>query len=427
MPNSLKTAFLIAFILRSCQAKIFNFREEKRLPLRMFLGLDKEKGIQLMLVCWSQFLFSCSFNMPIPEFPEYLSKMGGQDYIGLIIALFTLMAGLSRPFSGKLADSIGRIPVMIFGSLVCVVCSLLYPVLLSVSGFLLLRFFHGLSTGFLPTGSSTYVADIIAPVYRGQAMGVLGLSSSLGLFVGPALGSLVTNFYGLDFMFYLSAFCGLISIVISLAIKETLPEKNTFSWRMLHISRKELLEPRVFAPSIVTFLLYAAYGASLTLIPYVSTEVGLSNKGIFFTWFTVGSVGIRVLAGKIPDKYGRVPTLKAASWIMLLSMIAIALTDSSLLFLIAAVVYGISTGLFTPSVAAWTVDLAEEKYRGRAMATMYIAMEAGIGLGALSSGMLFEAGQGQSAVAFLVMGMLALLAYIYLQIIYPFQLEKMKG
>ena len=110
-------------------------------------------NFQFGLLCVSNFLFSASFNMMIPELPDYLTKLGGAEYKGLIIALFTLMAGISRPFSGKLTDTIGRVPVMIFGSLVCVVCSLLYPVLTSVAGFLLLRFFHGFSTGFKPTAT----------------------------------------------------------------------------------------------------------------------------------------------------------------------------------------------------------------------------------------------------------------------------------
>ena len=67
--------------------------------------------------------------MLIPELPAYLSAMGGANYKGLIIALFTLTAGLSRPFSGKLTDTIGRVPVMAVGSLVCFVCGFLYPVL----------------------------------------------------------------------------------------------------------------------------------------------------------------------------------------------------------------------------------------------------------------------------------------------------------
>ena len=159
---------------------------------------------QFLLLCLSHVLFAGSFNMIIPELPAYLTSLGGGDYKGLIIALFTLTAGLSRPFSGKLTDTVGRVPVMIFGTLVCVCCSLLYPLLTSVAGFLLLRLFHGFSTGFKPTASSAYVADI-APVYRrGEAMGILGVSMNMGASIFPPVGSWLAGAFSLNAMFFAS-------------------------------------------------------------------------------------------------------------------------------------------------------------------------------------------------------------------------------
>src|SRR5687767_15982473 len=95
-------------------------------------------GLQFWLLCLSSFLFFASFNMIIPELPSYLTSLGGAEYKGLIISLFTLTALVSRPFSGKLADKIGRVPVMVCGPIVCVICSAVYPLVSSVGGFLLL-------------------------------------------------------------------------------------------------------------------------------------------------------------------------------------------------------------------------------------------------------------------------------------------------
>jgi hypothetical protein len=40
--------------------------------------------------------------MIIPELPAYLTSIGGADYKGLIISLFTLTAGISRPLAESL-------------------------------------------------------------------------------------------------------------------------------------------------------------------------------------------------------------------------------------------------------------------------------------------------------------------------------------
>jgi MFS family permease len=121
------------------------------------------------LMCLSSFLFFMSFNLLLPELPDHLTRLGGGEYKGFIIALFTLTAGLSRPFSGKLADTVGRIPVMVFGSLVCFVCGFFYPFALTVAGFMGLRLLHGFSTGFKPTGTAAFIADIVPMERRGEA------------------------------------------------------------------------------------------------------------------------------------------------------------------------------------------------------------------------------------------------------------------
>src|SRR5215211_5262011 len=167
-------------------------------------SVESKYTLKFWLLCASSFLFSSSFNMLIPELPAYLSSLGGSGYKGYIIGLFTVTAGLSRPFSGRLSDTIGRVPVMIIGLFVCAVCSLLYPLLSTVAGFLMLRLFHGFSTGFKPTATAAYIADVIPFSRWGEAMGIHGLCFSTGLAIGPAIGSLITAYYSINVLFYCS-------------------------------------------------------------------------------------------------------------------------------------------------------------------------------------------------------------------------------
>src|SRR5258708_24395141 len=181
---------------------------------------------QFWLLCVSALLFFASFNMIILELPEFLTKLGGAEYKGLIISLFTLTAMLSRPFSGKLADRLGRKPVIIFGGVVCLICSLFYPWLTTLYGFFILRIFHGFSTGFSPTGVSAYVSDVIPAERRGEAMGFIGTAGALGMACGPAIGGGVANQLGLNLVFYLSSVFALVAIVIPLLLKHTFKHQH---------------------------------------------------------------------------------------------------------------------------------------------------------------------------------------------------------
>ncbi|WP_200976078.1 MFS transporter [Echinicola sp. 20G] len=370
--------------------------------------------LRFLQLCLSSFLFFASFNMIIPELPAYLSSLGGEDYKGLIISLFTLTAGLSRPFSGKLTDKIGRVPVMIFGASVCLFVSLLYPLISGVAGFLCLRFFHGFSTGFTPTGISAYVADIVPFNRRGEAMGLQSLFSSLGMAAGPAMGGFIADLYGITSLFYGSSVVALIAILLLVRLKETVEDKEAFHLSQIKLKKEEIFEKRVFAPCFVLFFSYLSFGIVLTIIPDFSEHLNISNKGIFFAVFTLSSLIIRILAGRASDKYGRIPVLKAATLCLALAMMAIALSESKEMLLLSGILFGFAIGMTSPTIAAWTIDLSLPEFRGRGLATMYIALEAGIGIGALASGWIYANEHQNFPLAFMIGCTGALIAMLFL-------------
>lgn len=352
--------------------------------------------------------------MLIPELPAYLSSLGGAEYKGLIIGLFTVTAGISRPFSGKLTDTIGRVPVMAVGSIVCFVCGFLYPMLATVWGFLFLRLIHGFSTGFKPTATAAYVADIIPPSRWGEAMGIHGLCFSTGMAIGPAIGSAITAAYSINAMFYCSSAFALLSIVILMRMKETLPDKRRFEAAHLTLSKGEIIEKQAMPAAIVTFLTYFGYGAIVTLIPDWSDNLDVGNKGLFFMTFTIASVSIRLVAGKVSDQYGRVKMLKISIVILVISLILIGRAENSFQLLAASVVYGFGSGILSPAISAWTVDLSHPERRGKATATMYIALEAGIGLGAVIAGWMFQDVMEMVPWVFYLCAGIALMGLVYL-------------
>ena len=392
MANRLLRQLLICFLMK--QHSIYNF--------------------QFWLLCLSSYLFFVSFNMIVPELPRYLTSLGGEEYKGLIISLFTLTAGLSRPFSGKLTDKIGRIPVMIFGSTVCFVMGFIYPVISSVAGFLLLRFLHGFSTGFKPTGTTAYLADLVPLARRGEAMGVLGISGSLGMASGPTIGNALARNFSLDVMFYCSSIAAVLSILVLIGMKETLEQREKFRPAMLRIYPNEIIEPRVIPACVVLMLTAFSFGTILTVIPDFSDYLGVTNRGVFFSIFTVASLFIRIIAGRASDIYGRVPILRMAAFVLAAGMTLIGFADSTNTFYAGALLFGIGNGMSVPTIFAWAVDLSDEKHRGKGMATVFIALEIGIGVGALVSGWLYNNQPGNFPITFWVPALLCLVGMIYL-------------
>lgn len=371
-------------------------------------------SLNFILLCLSSLFFSASFNMLIPELPSYLSTIGGAEYKGLIIALFTLTAGISRPFSGKLTDTVGRVPIMAVGSTICFICGFLYPVLSTVSGFLFLRLLHGFSTGFKPTATAAYIADIIPQARWGEALGIHGLCFSTGMAIGPAIGSTISTYFSIDILFYSSSLLAFLSIAILLNLKETLVKKQKFEISILKLTRHDIIDRQVLPAAIVTLLCYFAYGSILTLIPDWSQHIGIANKGLFFMVFTISSLFIRFIAGKTSDKYGRIKVIKVGLIILIISLLMIGWVQSMPGLLFGSAIYGIATGILSPATNAWTVDLSHPEHRGKAMATMYIALEAGIGLGALLSGWFYQDNMHRVPLLMYGSAVIALIAFLYL-------------
>lgn len=352
--------------------------------------------------------------MIIPELPEYLTNLGGAEYKGLIISLFAITAMISRPFSGKLSDTIGRKPVMMCGSIVCLVCSFIYPILTSVAGFFILRFIHGFSTGFTPTGQTAYISDIIPAERRGEAMGLLGTAGAVGMASGPAIGGMLANRAGLDVMFYCSSAFALISVLIITGMRETLQTKQSFRLSHLSVRSKDIFEPSVWVPCCIMTLCAYSYGALFTVIPDFGEHVGIRNKGLLFSCLTVASLLVRLVGGKASDIYGRKAVLRISTVVMVVAMLIIATSVTSSQLIIGVSLYGFAQGVTSPTLLAWATDLSPENRKGRGVSSLYIFMEFGIGMGAFLSGLVYGNDAGHFDDTFLLCGLLAGFAFIFL-------------
>lgn len=378
-----------------------------------FFVLRLNFPISFWLLNLSTLLFFFSFNIIIPEMPDYISSLGGADKKGHIIGLFTIAAALSRPISGKLADSIGRLPVMYFGGIVSILVSFFYPIFGSVLGFLTLRTLHGLSTGFLPTGNVAFLSDIIPKERRGQAMGISGIMNNLGFMGGNALSSLIVEQFGVNGLFYVSGLLALASVAIFIKMKESLEDTQRFKLKMLVVKKDDVYDHRAFQPAMVMFLTTMSFGAILTLIPDYSKGLGIMNKGLYLSVTTVSTILVRIWGGKLSDKIGRLKATMIGTACWILCTLSLVTLDHTMFF-VSAVLMGCATGMNAPSLFAWAVDVADGLRAGRVMATLFIAMELGITMGAFGSAWIYGNDFQQLRIVFAALAMINVIAIGFL-------------
>jgi len=354
-----------------------------------------------------------SFNLILPELNEFITDIGGGDQKGLIIALFAITALISRPFSGKLSDTIGRKKVMYIGMGVAVVVSLLYPLFTSVGLFLYLRLMHGFSAGFLPTGATALVTDILPPEKRGVGMGLWGVFISLG-FGGQAIGSIIRTEFGMTFLFITAACFAIASGILISFLKETLPNPIKFKWSLLKVTWQDVFEPSVIPAAIVMFIATFSTGIVLALTPDMSTFFDIQNKGWFLGFYAFSTIFIRLFASGLSDKIGRRKTLIFGLSLMVICMALVALSTEWKMYTFAAVLFGISTGISSPTLMAWTADLSHKSRRGVGAGTLFIALEFGIMFGSTSTMFTYDNSLASIPYAFGAGAIMAIIGVLYL-------------
>ena len=363
------------------------------------------------------FFFMTSFNLILPELNNYISILDGADKKGLIITLFTISAAISRPFSGKLADTIGRKKVIYLGIICSFLVLLIYPFSFSVFFFLTLRFLHGFSAGFAPTGATALLTDLIPEKSRGHAMGIWGTFISLGIGVGQTLGSWIYLSFGFTILFLIGALFSLIAFILVFWIKETLVNQQKFNFKLLRISWKDVFEPNVLPAAFVMLLSAMCSGMIFVLTPDLSTYLGISNKGFFFGIYVIATILIRLLTSSLSDRIGREKTLLIGCFILVISMLLVGTSNSIVSYIFAAIIFGIATGITSPTMFAWTADLSHVDRRGVGAGTMFIALEFGIMFGALLTLASYDSTKSTIFITFLIGAIMATIACIYLIVI----------
>lgn len=351
------------------------------------------------IMCLGAMSFFLSFNLILPELNAELRSRGGADYIGWLIPAFSFSALIARPFSGWITDNLGRKVAMIGGCLFCIVAGCFYPWVGTATGFLVVRAIHGFSTGFTPTGFTAFTADVVEESHRGRAMGWQGMFNNLGTTIGYALGALIAQYCGIDWMYYVSAALATTAWMMFMQLPETRMESHR---RKFKFSLSQLFYWPAWKPSLIMFLVCISLGSILTVMADFTLALGYANKGLFLSIYIGVSLLFRLVSGRVSDLLGRAWSTAIGTFSQVLSMailgyMAIELNHQTMTgckdcatlgfgwFGLAAVFYGIGQGFNAPSLFAWASDTAAAQHRGRALAMLFMFLELGIIVGGLTA------------------------------------------
>ncbi len=371
----------------------------------------------IMLMVGNLFVFM-SFQMLIPTLPPYIKSIGASGLeIGLVTALFSIGAVLSRPFIGFLLEYKARKPLVLIGAIALLAITIVYPLSSVVVIFLLFRFIHGLAWGWSTTVNGTAAVDVVPNSRLGEGMGYFGLSVTIGMIIAPSLGIFLYQVTSFTNLIYISSALGIIAILLLSIVHYQTPEavqktrKEDLSFSYLG----SLIEKSSWFPAFITIIVTFGYGSIVTFIVIFGEERGIDQIFLFYLFNAIMASLSRPIAGKWFDQRGPKGLVLLCTFLTFIGMWVLSFAHSNLFIILSGILFGVGFGSLIPTLQSWTLSMTPPHRRGVANGMFFSSIDLGIGLSGLVFGVLAQfvetAALFQISSGFLILGMIVTFFY----------------
>lgn len=154
------------------------------------VGLRSDRGPVLLSLMMSTSLVALDSTIIATAIPSIVDDLGGFTQFPWLFSVYLLAQAVSVPIYGKLADLVGRKPIMLLGIALFLVGSILCGLAWNMTALIVFRAIQGLGAGAVQPMSITIAGDIYTLTERARAQGYLASVWGMSAVVGPALGGL---------------------------------------------------------------------------------------------------------------------------------------------------------------------------------------------------------------------------------------------
>jgi EmrB/QacA subfamily drug resistance transporter len=136
--------------------------------------------------------------------PSIVKDLGGFALFPWLFSVYLLAQAVSVPVYAKLADTVGRKPLMLLGIGLFLTGSILCGLAWSMPALIVFRAVQGLGAGAVQPMSITIAGDIYTVAERARAQGYIASVWGLSSVVGPALGGLFSQLNAWRWIFFVN-------------------------------------------------------------------------------------------------------------------------------------------------------------------------------------------------------------------------------
>ena len=344
------------------------------------------------------------FATVVPLLPLYLKERLGASatLVGLVVATFAAVETLFKTAWGSVADRIGRRPVIIWGLVLSSTAPLLMTLLRSAWLFVPLRLIDGIGSAALWPAAAAVMADRTTGAERATAMGTLNMCFLSGLAIGPSLGLFVSGFTGSYYLgFYLASALLLGAAMLAARVfregehgADGTHHQRPGEWAAGFL-RGIRQSPLLLSMLFVAFIQMVGVGLLAPILVIYAHEVVQLSDQLIGTVFLVIVLGVAIASvpgGRLADRIGRPRTVmwgmamaSAGMW-----MLPLAGRGNLAVLGVAALLLGGSYAVSSPAWLALMSEAAPSGSTGMVMGASETAQGAGLVIGPLLGGILYD-------------------------------------
>ncbi|MFI9274354.1 MFS transporter [Kitasatospora sp. NPDC052896] len=154
--------------------------------------------------------------------PQIVGELGGFSYFSWLFSGYLLAVTVTLPVYGKLADARGRKPVLLVGSVIFLLGSVLCASAWSMAALIAFRLVQGLGGGAIQGTVQTIAADLYPLRQRGRIQAAMSTVWAVSAVAGPAIGGVSASTVGWRWIFLVNLPTGLVALVL---LQRHLPER----------------------------------------------------------------------------------------------------------------------------------------------------------------------------------------------------------
>lgn len=158
--------------------------------------------------------------------PQIVGDLGGFSLFSWLFSIYLLIQTITIPIYGKLADTYGRKPILIYGVIVFLLGSAACAGAWDMISLIVFRGLQAVGAGAIMATVNTIAADIYTLEERAKIQGWLSSVWGVSAILGPTLGGALADYASWRWIFLINIPVGIGSIImISMFLKENKPTK----------------------------------------------------------------------------------------------------------------------------------------------------------------------------------------------------------